>query len=324
MPLSLDLHTHLRGTMTPRIVRNLSKKNRVDLDLRKIFEDNQPLKFADFPSFLETYDLLGRVVRTRDDLHRLTYEYLRRVAREGTIYVEFMHSPTHSIQNGIDLEDQLNAIQSGIDAARNECGIIATVVATVVRHAGPDAALELSEQLVSLQHPIVTGFGLTGNELAFTAKDFAGPFYIAKRAGLGCTAHVGEWGSAKSVLEAVEVLELDRVGHGLNAVENLAILDTLARLEVGFEICLTSNRLLKGVAPANHPAKEMLNRGCKVTLATDDPGYFNTTPAKEYDIAQNEACFTPDEMLSILENSTSAAFCSSEEKETIKSLLATA
>jgi adenosine deaminase len=307
--------------MAPRIVRYLSKKNRVNLNLSQIFEDSEPLKFADFQDFLETYDMLGRVVRTTDDLRLLSYEYLKRVAQEGTIYVEFMHSPTHSMENGIELESQLDAIQAGIKAARDECGIIATVIATAVRHAGPDAALELSESLVSLQHPVVSGFGLTGNELAFTAQDFAGPFYLARRAGLGCTAHVGEWGSADSVIEAVRTLELDRVGHGINVVSDPAIVDVMARLEVGFEICLTSNHLLKGIGPAIHPVRELFQRGCKVTLATDDPGYFATTPNKEYRLAEREAKFDIKEIEAMSLNAIDVAFCSSEDKDLLRNMM---
>lgn len=317
----VDLHTHLRGTITPNLLKELAKKNRVSIDYDRLIDDEEKFVFTDFQDFLKKYDLIGSVVRHASDLQMLAYNYLGRVAKQGTIYVEFMHSPDHSLQNGIGLEAQFDAISAGIEQARQEFGIAATVIATAVRHGGPVKALELAEQLSSLSHPIVRGFGLTGNELAFDIHEFSGAFYVARQSGLMCTAHVGEWGNAASIEEAISALALNRIGHGIRAVEDIETLERLANSSIAFEVCLTSNFILKKIPFAEHPCKILFDSGCTVTLATDDPGYFQTTPHIEYKIASENFDLSQNKIEKITLDAISSAFCSEAEKLKLKESL---
>lgn len=309
-PFFIDLHTHLRGTLTPGVVKELARKNNVQVPSKLFDLSSGGFVFSNFQEFLRTYDAIGAVVRTPEDLIRIAEDYLCRCAAEGTRYVEFMLSPVHSVENGISLSEQFDAVQQGIERAHNRSGVRASLIVTAVRHQGPTTALQLAEDVAAMQHPIVRGFGLTGNERAFHARDFAGAFYVARSAGLGCTAHVGEWGDAGSVVEAVNELTLDRVGHGLSVATDDQVIAELASRGTALEICLSSNERLGRTLIREHPLRRLFDGGCATTLATDDPAYFLTTPQREYEIAHRDLLFSDSELLTMSKNAIEAAFCS--------------
>jgi adenosine deaminase len=318
---SIDLHTHLRGTITPDLAHGFAAAHGHYLS-ESLFDGRGGYRFADFHQFLDLYDLVGAVVQTPSDLETLANDYLVRCACNGTRYVEFMLSPNHSADNGIGLAEQLDAVSAGIERASSS-GIRANVIVTAVRHKGPDAAIDLAEDLADLRHPVVTGFGLTGNEHKFDVRDFSGAFYVARDLGLGLTAHVGEWLGADTVLHAINELGLNRIGHGCSIVDDPAILASLADRGIGIEVCLSSNLMLGRVADLSiHPIKKMLAAGCAVSLATDDPGYFHTSPKREYLLAENLVNLDGAQLAVINENAISTAFCSDELKRALRQELA--
>lgn len=317
---TIDLHTHLRGTISPDLAHRFAEEHDHYLS-ESLFNGRGGYRFSDFDDFLRLYDQVGAVIRTARDLERLTEDYLARVAASDTRYVEFMLSPDHSEDNGIDLVEQFDAIALGIERARKH-DIRASVIVTAVRHRGPEAAVELVEAIADLNHPIVTGFGLTGNERAFDVNEFSGAFYVARDLGLGLTAHTGEWLEAQSVLRTVNELDLNRIGHGCSIVHDELVLGTIADRGVGIEVCLSSNLMLDRVSNlAEHPIKRMLDAGCAVTLATDDPGYFHTTPEREYLLAQTLVGLTKGQIDRINANAILTAFCSEETKQELRTFL---
>lgn len=316
-PLSLDLHAHLRGTMSPETALRLASENGVSLSSGLLNREGRYL-WQGFEGFLQTYDAIGRVVRKPDDLHLLASQYLTRCAAEGTAYVEFMLSPSHSIQNGIPYNEQVSAIARASVEAKQSFGIESRLIVTCVRHRGPDEALELAETVASNPHPLVVGFGLTGNERLFDVDEFSGAFLVAREVGLGLTAHAGEWTSARSVLRSVEELCLTRVGHGIKAAEDPGILNELSAQRIGFEVCLSSNIAL-GAHPhfEDHPLARLILAGCKISLATDDPAFFGTSPAEEYRIARNRLGLSPTQLRQISIDAVEMAFCDALTKTDI-------
>lgn len=314
-PFSIDLHTHIRGTMTPSLVRHLAEKNNIHVPDGAIGA-LETSRYSNFDTFLEFYDQIARVIQNPADLRQVTAEYLKRCGEAGTRYVELMISPDHSEQNGISLDDQFSALADGIEEANVATGLEASVIVTAVRHRGYEAAITLAERVSDLQHPIVRGFGLTGNEHAFDAKEFAGAFQVARSAGLGCTAHTGEWRDAQSVLHTINELGLTRVGHGLAVVDDEAVLSECAEREIVFEVCLSSNAILgRWKDVKTHPVLKMMEAGCKVTLASDDPAYFSTTTAHEYALAESELGFSAEQINQINLTAINACFGRQETKD---------
>ena len=310
---AIDLHVHLRGTLTPRTVKELARKHNVPLPSALVSED-AGYRWDNFDEFLNVYDTIGHVIREPEDLCRVTEEYLKRSAADGTIYVEFMLSPDHSERNGIPFGEQLDGVARGIVNAKADCDIDAKLIITCVRHGGPDAAIDLAENVVKQANPYVVGFGLTGDERRFHVHEFAGAFLVAREAGLGLTAHTGEWLDAKSVLNTVNSLNLSRIGHGIRAAEDRDVLNELAEREIGFEICLSSNIQLRACSLQQHPLARLLKSGCKVNLSTDDPAYFRTSPMEEYIIARDQLNIPYSLLHEINNHSINMAFCDSATK----------
>ncbi|MDW9635467.1 adenosine deaminase [Sinorhizobium meliloti] len=311
---TVDLHVHLRGTIDHPTALTLAKKNQVHI-ASQYLKPGGGYIWNDFEEFLNVYDQIGRVVRTAEDLYAIAISYLKRCASEGTIYVELMLSPGHSVLNGVPFEEQISAMEMAFEHARHEASIEGGLIVTCVRHRGPDEAIAVAEQTVQNLSPAVIGFGLTGNELLFDAAEFKGAFQVAGEAGLGLTAHTGEWRDAASVLHTVEQLNLSRVGHGIRATEDKAVLERLVERNVGFEVCLSSNlALTPHYSQLNHPLNEMLAAGCKISLATDDPAFFNTTPNREYSIAEKSFGLSASQLLQITLDSIDISFGRSDTK----------
>jgi adenosine deaminase len=271
--------------------------------------------WAGFAEFLRVYDAVGRVIRRADHLRLLAEHYLCESARQGTLYAEFMLSPQHSIDNGISYRDQLAAVAEGVAAAHRETNIDARLIVTCVRHNGPDEALRIAELVASEPNPLVVGFGMTGDERQYDAALFAPAFRLAREAGLACSAHAGEWLEAASVIAAVDALGLARIGHGIRAAEDPGVVRELAARGIGFELCLSSNARL-GASPIdrNHALLTLRDAGCRITLATDDPAYFATSPAREYALAQHHLDLSDDDLTEITGHAILVAFCGTDTK----------
>lgn len=315
-PVFFDLHCHLRGTMKPDHATALAEKHGVLLPLRL---EHENYLFSNFEDFLSVYDQVGHVVRSAEDLKGIALAYLEAVARDGTIYVELMLSPGHSIANGIPFESQISAISDAIEEAEEKFGIFSSIIVTCVRHRGPDEAVTVAEMAVSNGSCHIRGFGLTGNERKFDAKDFKGAFLIAEYSGLGLTAHTGEWLDAESVLRTVNALNLSRVGHGISVAHNSTVMSELADRLIGFEVCMSSNVLLGSVQSyETHPVRKLIDAGCRVTFSTDDPAYFRTSPAREMEVARKHVRLSVSEQWLIINDSIDLAFCDETRKSKLR------
>jgi adenosine deaminase len=245
----------------------------------------------------------------------VTYAYLTDCAIEGAVYVEVMSSPDHAAAAGLSYEAHLEGIVQGIDDAERDHGIIGRLIVTCVRHFGPAQAMKIADQVCGSPHPYVVGFGMGGNELVHTFKDFQPAFNRVHMAGLPCTVHAGEWVGAASVKEALDTLPVQRIGHGVRAIEDRHVLERLAREGVHLEVCPTSNVITK-VYPNYeiHPLNELRDAGISVSLNSDDPPYFTTTIGKEYGIANSKMGLTVNDLFEISRNALIAAFIDERPK----------
>lgn len=282
----IDLHVHLRGTLTQAMAVTLAKKNSMNLDAARLAAKG--FGWQDFTSFLQAYDHIASVIVTAQDLEEVAYDYLSRSAQLGTTYVEFMLSPPDLMRTGVAFGDQLAALSAARHRALEAHGIDCRMIATAVRHLGPTAAIEAARVAVNRRDDIVVGFGLTGDERLFAASDFEEAFRIARSEGLRATAHAGEHQGPDTIIEAIEVLGLERVGHGIRAVESESVMRQLASEKVPLELCLTSNLALN-LYPSisKHPIGRLVAAGCVIVLGTDDPSFFSTDIAAEYKLAAN-------------------------------------
>jgi adenosine deaminase len=316
IPLA-ELHVHLEGTAPPALVRELAARNGMELPAGTV--DGDRFLWTDFLDFLSTYDRAASTVRTARDYRDVSAAYLAACARDGAIYVELTASPDHAAAAGLAYGDMVDGIAQGIDDARAAHGIESRILITAVRNLGVERAEAVAAAAAAQPHPYVTGFGLAGDEAGFPPEPFARAFALAAEAGLGLACHAGEWAGPESVRGAL-TLPITRIGHGVRAIEEPALVEELAERGIVLEVCPTSNVVLGAYADyAAHPFRALREAGVRVTLGSDDPPYWQATIGGEYEVARREWGLTDAELRTITRTAIEAAFV---DEATRTSLLA--
>jgi adenosine deaminase len=306
-----ELHVHLEGTAPPQLVRRIAERNGLRVP-DGVFAAPDRFAWRDFLDFLQTYDMAASVVRTAEDYRDITYEYLRACAAEGAVYVELIASPDHAALVGLSDAEHLGGIAAGIDAARAEHGIEARILLTCIRNFGVESAVRIARHAAERPHPYVVGFQMAGDEAGYPPGPFAEAYAIAADAGLGCSVHAGEWAGPESVRGALE-LPVTRIGHGVRAIEDPAVVAEIAERGVVLECCPTSNVVL-GVFESYeaHPLPALRDAGVKVTLASDDPPYFGASIGGEYAVASERFGWGDAALVAITRTAIEASFAEPE------------
>lgn len=316
----VDLHIHLEGSITPAMVRKLAAKNNLDIPDGLFDETGHHFTWPDdgtaagaLKGFVEAYDKATSVMRGAEDFEAVTYDYFARSAAEGCIYAEPIISAEHGAMAGLTYPEMMDAITRGYERAKAETGIEARFIATCVRHYGAEAAIRVAEITRDNPHPLVTGFGMAGDENAGTVADFKPAYDIADLPFRN--AHAGEAAGAQSIRAARDLLGVRRFGHMVRTIEDDALMQEQLQINAVPEVCVSSNLCLK-VYPdyASHPLRKFFDAGLKVTLGSDDPTFFGTSIGREYQIAQDHFGFTPAELLQISRNAVEEAFCDAETR----------
>jgi adenosine deaminase len=307
VPLA-ELHVHLEATATPELVRRLAARNGLEIPAGTIEGDRYV--WHDFLDFLRTFDRAVTVIRTAEDYRDITFEYLQACAAEGAIYVEVTISPDHADQAGLPYAEMLTGVVQGIDDARAASGIESRIIVTAVRNFGTERAERVASVAAARAHPYVTGFGLAGDEAGFPPGPFAAAFRIAHEGGLGLTCHAGEWAGPESVRGALGLpVPMTRLGHGVRAVEDPALVRELADRGIVLEVCPTSNVALGAYRDyASHPFPLLRAAGVRLTLGSDDPPYWDATLAGEYAVARREWGLDDDALCAVTRTAIEAAF----------------
>ncbi len=281
-----ELHCHIEGAAPTPLTLAQARKYNVDADH---FIRDGGYVWEDFTSFIAAYDLVADLFRTPEDYAHLAEAYLMELAGYGTIYAELFVSPDHGEAVGISADAYLEGIAAGMMAARDKGAIESRMVIIGERHLGPENVLRRATETAKMlhRHPLVTGFNMAGEERMNRVADYARAFDIARDAGLGLTIHAGELVGPQSVIDALDLVRPSRIGHGVRAIEDPDLVKRLADLGTVLEVCPGSNIALK-VYPdyESHPLKRFLEAGVRVTLNSDDPPFFHTTLAMEYERAE--------------------------------------
>jgi adenosine deaminase len=305
VPLA-ELHVHLEATATPARIRALAERHGMQIPPGTL--DGDRYHWRDFLDFLAVFDRAVQVIRTAEDYSDITRDYLLACAAEGAIYVEVTVSPDHAAAAGLPYREMVGGVAQGIDDARAQAGIESRMIATAVRNFGVEQAEAVAATVAAEPHPYVTGFGLAGDEAGFPPEPFARAYALAADAGLGLTVHAGEWAGPESVRGAL-TLPVTRIGHGVRAIEDPALVAELAEREVVLECCPTSNVAL-GLYPSyrDHPFAALKTAGVRVTLGSDDPPYWAASIGGEYAVASTEFGLSDPELRAITRTAIAAAF----------------
>ncbi|UWQ16318.1 adenosine deaminase [Jannaschia sp. M317] len=302
----IELHLHLEGAAPPDFIRQLAAEKGVTLD--GVFDASGSYAFNDFEHFLQVYEAAVTVLQTPEDFGRLTRAVLEQSKANGVVYTEAFLSPDFCGNRDLGAwREYLAAIE---EAAASVSGIEMRGIVTCIRHFGPEKARETAVCAVETAGDFITGFGMGGNEGVFTQGDFAPAYDAAREAGLGLTTHAGEFGGPESVRQALDDLRVSRIGHGVRASEDPALISRLVEEGIVLEVCPGSNVVL-GLYPniAAHPIDKMRKAGVKVTVSTDDPPFFHTDLRAEHTALTDTFGWTGATFAAVYRTAAQAAFC---------------
>ena len=320
----IELHLHHEGAAPPGFIRQLAFEKKVDLS--RIFKADGSYAFRDFAHFLQVYEAATSVLQSPEDFARLTRAILQESAAHGVVYTESFLSPDFC--GGGDVaawKEYLHAIREAADRAEADFGITLRGIVTPVRHFGPEQARRTALCAAETAGDWIVGLGMGGDETKGHQGDFAYAFDMAREAGLRLTTHAGEFGGPESVWEAIRDLNVERIGHGVRAIEDPALVRELAARQITLECCPGSNVFL-GLYPdlPSHPIRRLRDAGVRVTVSTDDPPFFHNTMSREYDGLAAAFGWDQGDFRALNQTALDAAFCDADTRGRIEKRLETA
>jgi adenosine deaminase len=314
----VDIHLHLEGAIRPATVVDLARENEIDFPYRTADELERALRFDNFLRFLEMFQLVNRCLAKPRDFERISRELVEDLAAQNVVYAEVRYAPMHPMLRGMSFDDVTAAVVEGLCQGAGETGLETALICGLTRQW--DFCLETARQAVRWAGRGLHAIDIGGDEAGFPARQFVGVYREARKGGLQLTAHAGEAAGPESVWDAVQLLGVRRIGHGIRSIEDPRLLDFLRTEGVTLEVCPTSN-VRTGVVSgyARHPLRRLHEAGVRVTLNSDDPAMFQTDTASEYAVAAREFGFTEAELRQLTRNAIEAGFCPAEVKERLLS-----
>ena len=305
----VELHTHLEGCAPPAFIRGLAKEKSIDIS--GIFNADGTYAYRDFDHFLQVYEAACTTLQSPQDFYRLVKAVLEESASHGVVYQETFVSPDFC--GGGDLaawREYLAAMETAAAEAERDHNITLKGIITCIRHFGPEAAKPTATCAAETYGDFITGFGMAGGEMVGRPKDYAYAFDMAREAGMPLTCHAGEWGGPDMVADTLHDLKVQRIGHGVNAIQDANLVAELADKGVTLEVCPGSNVFLGATGDwADHPIQKLRDGGVKVTVSTDDPPFFATTMTHEFDMLAQTFGWGEADFNAVNATALEAAFC---------------
>jgi len=309
-----ELHVHIEGTLEPELAFQLAAKHGVRLPHATVDDLRRAYQFSNLQSFLDIYYEGAAVLRDADDFHALTQRYLRKAHAQGVVHAEIFFDPQTHAARGIALATVLDGLTRACTEAERELGISCRLILCFVRHLSADEAMRTLDEALPHKHRLAA-VGLDSSELGHPPSKFADVFERARREGLPAVAHAGEEGPPSYIDEALDLLSVRRIDHGVRCEEAPELLERLARDRVPLTVCPLSNVKLRVFERIeDHNLKRLLERGLCVTVNSDDPAYFGGYVVENYLAVQRGLGLSRADLTQLARNSIEASFLSDADK----------
>jgi adenosine deaminase len=309
-----ELHLHIEGTLEPDLAFELAGRNGVDLPYASVEELAAQYDFSDLQSFLDLYYATMAVLRTEDDFAELTRRYLRTAAAQGVRHAELFFDPQAHVARGVPIEAVVDGISGALAEAERDLGVSGGLILCFLR----DQPVESADAILSaaLTRPErLFGVGLDSAEVGYPPELFAGVFARAKDAGLHAVAHAGEEGPPSYIVQALDLLGVERVDHGIRAAEDPDLMARLAADGIPLTVCPLSNVRLRTVPDLSaHPLLRLDAAGVRVTVNSDDPAYFGGYVGDNYLAIRDALGVTAEQAERFARTSIDASFARAERK----------
>lgn len=269
-----ELHLHIEGSLEPELLFNLAQRNGIALpwcdveSLRKVYD------FSNLQEFLDLYYQGADVLRTEQDFYDLTWAYLQKCKEQCITHVEPFFDPQTHTDRGVPFEVVINGISAALKEAKHQFGITSGLILSFLRHLSEEEAFKTLEEALPYQDHFIA-VGLDSSEVGHPPRKFEQVFAKARSEGLLAVAHAGEEGPPEYIWEALDLLKVVRIDHGVRAIEDERLMQRLIDEQIPLTVCPLSNiKLCVFDEMKQHNILDMLDRGVKVTVNSDDPAYF--------------------------------------------------
>lgn len=310
-----ELHIHIEGSLEPDLMFALARRNGIRLPYASVEALHQAYRFRNLQDFLDLYYQGMSVLITEQDFYDLAWAYLERACVDNVRHVEMFFDPQGHTSRGIAFATVVGGLHRAIVDAGRELGVQASLIMCFLRHLDEADAERTLDTALAFRDRIV-GVGLDSSEAGHPPSKFKRVFARARDAGLFLTAHAGEEGPPSYVWEALDLLGVARIDHGIRSVEDQALVGRLARERVALTVCPLSNLRLRVVDDlAHHPLRRMMDKGLMVTVNSDDPAYFGGYVNQNYHAVSDALGLGRDEIATIVRNGIQASLMTMPEKD---------
>ncbi len=310
-----ELHLHIEGTFEPELIFTIAERNGIDPGYPSVESLRAAYEFTDLQSFLDVYYAGVRVLRTERDYYELASAYLRRARENGVRHAEMFFDPQAHTQRGVPFDAVVEGLTRALDEAREAFGITSHLILCFLRDLPAASAMEALDAAI-LHRSRIVAVGLDSAELGHPPSKFAAVFDRARSEGFLTVAHAGEEGPPQYVWEALDLLRVSRIDHGVRSLEDPVLVERLRRERIPLTVCPFSNVKLRVVGDlSSHPLRRMLDAGLVATVNSDDPAYFGGYVGDNYAGVAEALRLSDADLVTLARNSFEAAFLDDGTKQ---------
>ncbi len=307
-----ELHLHIEGSLEPELMFKLANRNGIELPYASVDELRQAYAFDSLQSFLNLYYAGAGVLITERDFYDMTMAYMKKAEADGVVHAEIMFDPQTHTERGVAMETVFAGIARALRETQASTGISSYLILSFLRHLSEDDAIATLEAALPLREQykdLWTGIGLDSAEKGNPPEKFARLFARCKDLGFRLVAHAGEEGPADYVRDALDMLHVERIDHGVRSEEDPMLLQRLIDQQIPLTVCPLSNLKLQVVdSMPQHNLARMLRQGVMTTINSDDPAYFGGYVADNYIACAEHLGLTRRELVTLAQNSITASF----------------
>lgn len=309
-----ELHLHIEGSFEPELMFEIARRNNIKTKFTTIEELKKAYQFGNLQEFLDLYYEGAGALILEQDFYDLTMAYFKKCADDNVVHTEIFVDPQTHTARGIAMETVINGVYKAMTDAKTQFGITSYLIVCFLRHLDENSALQTYEESLKFKDKII-GYGLDSSEVGHPPVKFARVFEKARNDGFQVVAHAGEEGPADYIWEALNVLKVSRIDHGVRCLEDEELVKYLVENRIPLTVCPLSNLKLQVVKHMeDHPLKKMLDKGLAVTVNSDDPAYFGGYMNENFFQTAKALRLSKKEIVQIARNSFEASYLPQEVK----------
>ncbi|AIJ48391.1 adenosine deaminase [Comamonas testosteroni] len=310
-----ELHMHIEGSLEPELIFALAQRNQIPLAYDSVEALRAAYAFTDLQSFLDIYYAGASVLLHEQDFYDMARAYLDRAVADNVVHTEIFFDPQTHTERGVAMETVINGLYRACRDAQIEQGISSSLILSFLRHLSEESALQTLEAALPLRDRFI-GVGLDSSELGNPPEKFARVFERCKQLGLRLVAHAGEEGPPAYIWGALDVLNVERIDHGVQSEQDALLMQRLVKEQIPLTVCPLSNLKLCVIKDlADHNLPRLLAAGLKVMINSDDPAYFGGYVNENYTQLFAATGMGAPEAYQLARNSLEASFASEAQKQ---------